>query len=79
SEFCYDIELKIALSNYELNKCIVFPVIVRESMWENLPIAELQVVPEGGKPISEWDNEDEAFKHITEKLRNLIIVDRASV
>src|SRR5207249_10235608 len=35
--------------------------------------AKLQPLPKGGKPITKWSNQNEAFMHVTEGIRKAVI------
>jgi hypothetical protein len=61
SSYAYGKELVHAIDLHKRGLLRVIPVIVRNSLWQRLPLAELHVLPEGGRPISSWENRDDAF------------------
>ncbi len=61
SSYAYGKELAHAIDLHKRGVLRVIPVIARNSLWQQLPIAELQVLPEGGRPITSWKNRDDAF------------------
>ncbi len=85
SDYCMGIEVKTALKRHEEGKARLIPIVVRPVMWADSELSSIQGLPKDAKPISSWDNEDEAWvnvvggikKHIEEfkPKRNLPIVD----
>lgn len=69
SEYCYDVELQLAMKRHENNEARVIPIILRPVDWQNTPIGNLQSLPKDGKPIINWKNRDEAFLDITNGVR----------
>jgi inactive STAND/TIR domain len=72
SDYHYDIELKRALERHESKEARVIPVILRAVDWRGSPFGKLSVLPENGKAITSWDNEDEAFTDVVKGLRRFI-------
>jgi formylglycine-generating enzyme required for sulfatase activity len=67
SEYCYDIELPVAMARHEAGEACVVPILLRPVLgWKNLPFAKLQVYPSEGRPITKWRNEDDAFVDVGE-------------
>lgn len=70
SKFCYEIEMKIALSRSEKKDAIVIPVILRPCDWEDLPFGNIKAVPKDGKPIETTGNRDEGFLEVVKEVKN---------
>lgn len=51
---------------------IVVPIILEPCSWDVTALQALQALPTGAKPVSLWDNREEAFADITSKLRGLL-------
>jgi hypothetical protein len=64
SDYCYDIELDRALERHNSKEARVIPVILRSSDWQNSSFGKLAALPTGGKAITSWPNEDEAFTDV---------------
>lgn len=47
-------------------------IIVCPCDWEHSPFAHLQCLPRNSKPVTLWDNQDEAFLSIVKELRKVI-------
>ena len=69
SEYCFGIELDRALERHEKRDGRVVPVILRPCLWAHTRFAKLQALPEHGKPISTWNNQDEALTNIAEGVK----------
>ena len=84
SDYCYDVEVKQALAMHKSGRAIVVPVIVRHCDWKESPFAILQALPLDGKPVSAWQQQDEAWvsvvaglkEHIKEKNAKNMLVPR---
>ena len=66
-------EMRKALKEKEKRDAIVIPVIVRPCSWQDHEkIASLLAIPKDGKPITKWDNRDEAFLNVYKKVREIV-------
>src|SRR5713101_6788646 len=64
SDYCYSDEMHRAMKLHEQGKACVIPVILRPTDWEYTPFSKLQVLPKEGKPLTTWNNRDEAFLNV---------------
>jgi hypothetical protein len=71
SDFCYDIEMVHAIERHDAGEAIVVPVILRPTDWSGAPFSKLQALPKNAKPVTLWQNEDEALLDIAQGLRNV--------
>lgn len=69
SKYCYDIELVRAMQRQTEKTAIVIPVIVRKCLWHETPFGELLAVPEDGRAVSMWPDQDEALTAVAEAIR----------
>lgn len=72
TDYVWDIEMKKAIERHERGEATVIPIILRPSLWQDAPFAYLTAIPEKGKAISTWDNADEAWAHVGEKIKQAI-------
>jgi adenylate cyclase len=72
SDYCYDIEMKLALERHEAKEAYVIPVILRSVDWKEAPFGSLRALPTDAKPVTEWSNRDRAFEDIAKGIRNII-------
>ena len=72
SDYCYDIELNRAMELHEAGEACVIPIILSPVNWEGAPFAKLQALPRDAKPVTSWENQDEAFQDISQAIRRKI-------
>src|SRR5437667_2223653 len=72
SDYCYSVELKLALERHQMGEAVVVPVILRPVDWSLAPFHMLQVLPTGGKAVVNWANYDQAFFDVVQGLRRII-------
>lgn len=73
SDYCYDIEMKRAVERHEIGEARVVPIILTPvEGWMHSPFAKLQVLPKDGKPVTKWDDRDEAFVNVAQGIRRAI-------
>jgi TIR domain len=73
SDYCYGVEMQIALERQAKHEVVVIPVILRPVDWSTAPFANLQVLPRNGKPITKWADEDEAFADVARSIREVVV------
>ncbi len=69
SDFCYEVEAQRALERHKSGDVVVLPIVVRPIEFEETPFAHLQSLPEDAKPVSRWDDRDEAWLDVARGLR----------
>ena len=72
SDYCYEKEMKTAFERMEKKEAVVVPVIVRPCYWKTTPLGDIQALPKDGKPISKYQDEDDAYVEIVESISNII-------
>ena len=73
SHYCSRIELPLAIELHRINRAIpIIPIILRPCVWEHSPVAQFQVLPHGGIPVTMWHSRDEAFTDIVKGLREVL-------
>jgi hypothetical protein len=72
SDYCYGVEMKLALERHARRDAIVIPVILRPVDWSAAPFARLQALPRNAKPITTWSNRDEAFAEVARGIREIV-------
>lgn len=69
SEYCNDVEVKRALERHDAGSALFISIIVRPCDWKDTEFARFQPLPCEGKPISIWDNQDEAWLNAVEGIK----------
>jgi hypothetical protein len=71
SDYCYGVEFAHAQSKHAEGIARVIPVIARPCRWQAIPLANLQVLPAGGKPITRWGDRDSAYLSVVQGIENV--------
>jgi formylglycine-generating enzyme required for sulfatase activity len=69
SDYCWDREMTRALERHDLGEAQVIPVILRPCLWQEGPFAKLQAVPKDARPVTQWQDADEAFFNVASAIR----------
>jgi TIR domain len=69
SEYCWGKELKRAMERHQAGNARVIPVILRPVEWQQTPFGKLLALPTDGRPVTRWENQDEAFLDIERGIR----------
>jgi hypothetical protein len=74
SNYCNNIEVRLAMEMHEKKLARVIPIILRPVDWSSTPFSKLQALPENGEPISsrKWYNQDEAFLNVIRGISKVI-------
>ncbi len=72
SDYCWNVELKTALRLHNNSKSVVIPIFLRPCDLEDAPFMHIQGLPGNGKPISTWNDPDEAWKNVAEGIRESV-------
>ena len=73
SEYIRDVEIHKAIERHNSGHVKIIPVLLRSCDYRSLPIARLQVVPRGARPINNWEDKDAAYLNVVEQIRNILI------
>lgn len=72
SEFCWQVEMPLALERHRAGTARVIPVLTRKVDIEGLEIARLQSLPEDFVPVMSRDNEDEGWFEVAVGIRRVV-------
>ena len=72
SEYVNEIELPKAIQRQEAGKCILIPVIVRPCAWQD-SLPKIHALPRDAKPISSWDDKDEAYLDVVNGIEKVAL------
>ena len=72
SDYCMEREMERALERHRSGDARVVPIIVEPCDWTSTPLRDLKALPQNGKPISDWTNENNAFLDIVQELRRVL-------
>ncbi|MBD2059038.1 tetratricopeptide repeat protein [Oculatella sp. FACHB-28] len=72
SDYCYDLEMQRAVQRHDEGSARVIPIIVKPCDWQDSPFSKLQVLPKDAKPVTKWDDRDEAFLNVVQGIRRAV-------
>lgn len=72
SDFCYDKELLRAMERHEAKEARVIPIIIKPCDWSGAPFGKLQALPKNAKPVTKWEDRDEAFLNVAQGIRRAV-------
>lgn len=72
SDYCFDLEMQRAVQRHNEGTARVIPIIVKPCDWQGTPFSKLQVVPKDAKPITKWDDQDDAFLNVVQGIRRAV-------
>ena len=73
SEHDYNVEMKLALQRHIGGKARVFPIIVRDCLWEDTPVGHMEVLPLNRKPIdNQEEGRSESFKKVAKEISEAV-------
>lgn len=77
SDYCVERELERAIERHDEGSARVVPIIIEPCDWASMPrLRRLKAVPDDGKPVSEWANENTAFLNVAQEIRRVCEQDR---
>ncbi len=71
SDYCFDTEVKIAMERHKKQEAVVIPISLRPCDTNGSDFMKLQGLPKDFKPVTKWDNQDEAFTDIARGIREV--------
>jgi replicative DNA helicase len=69
SPYCMDRELAIALDRHQAEAATVIPIFVRPADLESAPFMSIQGLPNGGIPVTKWEDPDTAWLDVAKGIR----------
>ncbi len=72
SDYCYSIEMKRAMERHQAGDVRVIPVILRPTDWEGTPFKQLQALPTNARPVTRWQNRDDALLDVVNGIREAV-------
>lgn len=72
SNYCYEKETQWAIERHENGDARVIPIIMKPCDWQDTDFSKLQVLPKDGKPVTKWDDQDEALVDVVKGIRRVV-------
>jgi hypothetical protein len=77
SQYCWEVELRIAMDRHARGEARVIPIILRPCAWNEAPFARLQALPKDARPVSQWSDRDEVCLQLARSI--MTVVDELAV
>lgn len=68
----FEAEVTHALKRHERGEACVIPVLLRHIDWRTPLLRHLEALPKGEKPITAWNDRNEAFRNVTRSIEEII-------
>ncbi|HYO57804.1 MAG TPA: TIR domain-containing protein [Archangium sp.] len=72
SDYCHDREMEVALERHENGEGVVIPVLARHVDWEGAKFSHLQSLPTSMRPVTSWQDRDEAWTDVAKGIRRTV-------
>lgn len=72
SNYCYQEEMEEAMNLRKAKKLVVIPIMLREVDLTGTPIDKIMSLPEDRKAVTQFRNEDVAFKNVADGIRKVV-------
>jgi hypothetical protein len=72
SDYCYEIEMMVALKRHHLGEAVVIPVVLRPCAWQETPLAFLQALPKDGRAVTTWRDRDQVCLAIANEIMKVV-------
>ncbi|MBN7820067.1 TIR domain-containing protein [Bowmanella yangjiangensis] len=72
SEYCFDVEVKRAMERQKEGTAQIISIVVRPCDWEDCEFSKFQAAPKDAKPITRWEDRDEAWLNVVQSIKKHI-------
>ena len=72
SDYCVNVEVETALRMHKASEAQLIPIVVRSVEWSDSPLSVLQGLPKDARPVSLWEDQDEAWVDVIRGIKTLI-------
>jgi small subunit ribosomal protein S1 len=72
SNYCNSVEMVQILERHAAGNVHVIPILLRSASWQSAPFGGFKAFPVNGKPITLWDDMDEAFYDVVSNIYLII-------
>ncbi len=72
SDYIHKVELARAMERHGDGTARVIPIIMKPVDLKGTELRQLQALPKDGKPVTRWDDQDEAFLNVVQGIRRVV-------
>lgn len=77
SDYCTNTEMSRALERHGSRDARVVPIILEPCDWKKSPLGRLKALPKDARPISTWNNKNDAFTDVVQELRRILNTEKS--
>lgn len=71
-DYIQAVQIKKAIERHERGDAIIVPIILRPCDFPSLVLSKFQPLPKAAKPISTWQDKDEAWLDVLQGIKTMI-------
>lgn len=72
SDYCYETEMQVAMDRHRAGNAVVIPILLSPCLWEEEPVAQLQLLPSGARPLNTWPNLAEGTDNVARGIMHVV-------
>lgn len=72
SDYIRNDEMQKSIERYRRGQAMIIPIFIRPAMLEDLAVNRHSILPKNGIPVSAWSREEDAWKDVTNSLREIV-------
>lgn len=72
SDRCIEVEMKYALEESKRRETPIIPVLLRPADWSGFSLEKYKHLPSDGRPVTMWENIDNAFLEVAKGIRKVV-------
>lgn len=73
SDHIWDHEMRRALERHTRGAARVIPILLKPTDWQHTPFGHLKPLPDQGRAITLWENQDEAWTQVAKGIRKVAL------
>jgi internalin A len=73
TNYIWDVEIAKAIERHDRGEAQVIPIILRPCDWTDAPFGKLNALPQKGKPITKFDDRDEAWLEVVQGIKKALL------
>lgn len=66
TSYVVEVEMETALQRHQAGETVLIPVIVRDCLWTQTPLAQIQALPRKGVKLADWPDADAFWRTVAE-------------
>ncbi|MVM35994.1 TIR domain-containing protein [Spirosoma sp. HMF4905] len=72
SDYCFGVEVEKAFARAKHGEAKVMVILLRPCLWKESIFSELQLIPNGAKPVTSWSRREDALLEIASEIEKMV-------